>query len=88
MYIDFGAGEALLARHEEYTVSDLDAHRLRRAAKEGQQQASRISQYADRLRCEMDYRRLVLAERLERFSLAQSILHAGETSFFSTNQCR
>ena len=88
MYIDFGAGESILARHEEYTLSALDAHELRRTAREGQQQASWLSRYADRLRCEMDYQRLVLAERLARFDMAQSILHSGETSFFSTGQCR
>ena len=88
MYIDFGAGEAILARHEQDTVSDLDAHRLRRAASQGQRQESRLSKFADRVRCEMDYQRLVLAQRLERFDMAQSILRAGETSFFSTSQCR
>jgi hypothetical protein len=31
---------------------------------------------------------LLLAQRLARFGLAQSVLHADETSMFSTGQCR
>ena len=47
----------------------------------------RSSHQLDRLLCELDYRRLVLAERLARFDLAQSILRAGETSLFSSGHC-
>ena len=47
----------------------------------------RFSHQLDRLLCELDYRRLVLAERLERFDFAQSMLRAGETSIFSSGQC-
>lgn len=42
----------------------------------------------DRLLCEMDFRRLVLAERLARFRLAQAILRGDETSLLSEGRCR
>ena len=88
MYIDFGSGESIMDRHEDGMSRDLKDRDLRRHAREGREQTSRLSQYVDRLRCEMDYRRLVLAEQLARFDIAQSILHADETSFFSASQCR
>lgn len=88
MYIDFGSGEAILARHEQDTLRGLDARHLRQTAREGRQQAGWLSKYADRMRCELDYRRLVLAEQLARFDLAQSVLRADETAFFSNGQCR
>ena len=88
MYIDFGAGESIIARHEDGVLLDLKSRDLRRHAREERKHASRLSQYVDRLRCEMDYQRLVLAKQLARFEIAQSILHADETSFFSTSQCR
>lgn len=88
MYIDFGSGESIMARHEDAMLRDLKNRDLRRHAREGREHTSRFAQYVDRLRCEMDYRRLVLAEQLARFDIAQSILHADQTSFFSTGQCR
>jgi len=88
MYIDFGAGESIMARHEDGVLRDLKSRDLRRHAREERGHASWLSTYVDRLRCEMDYRRLVLAEQLTRFEMAQSILRADETRFFSTSQCR
>lgn len=87
MYVDFGAGETILAQHEEYTRSSLAAHQLRHTVHERRRQVGRLSRYKERVRCEMDYQRLVLAERLARFEMAQSILRSSETSLFSTGQC-
>jgi hypothetical protein len=88
MLIDFGNGEAIMARHEEYTLQGLEAWALRQQARQGRAPGRRLSHLVGRLRCDMDYWRLVLAERLDRFALAQSILHAEDTSFFSTRQCK
>ena len=88
MLVDFGTGEAILARHEEYTQRDLATRELRHLASQTQAQRGWLSHYTDQMRCEMDYYRLVLAEKLERFTLAQSVLHADDTRLFSTTQCR
>jgi hypothetical protein len=39
------------------------------------------------LRCQLDYQRLALAQRLERFRLAQSILRADQLALFATGAC-
>ncbi len=41
----------------------------------------------DRLLCELDHHRVVLAQRLERYDLVQSILHADEASKYSSGHC-
>ena len=43
--------------------------------------------YLNSLLCELDYQRVVLAERLARFGMAQSILRGTKTSLFSTGRC-
>ena len=88
MLIDFGNGEAIMARHEEFAQRDLEARALRQTASQTQAQRGWLSHYSDQLRCELDYYRLVLAEKLERFALAQSVLHADDTRLFSSTQCR
>jgi hypothetical protein len=87
MYIDFASGEAILARHEEETQRHLDAWYLRRTARQARQRSSWLYGTSDRLRCELDYQRLALAERLARFDLAQSVLRADRGSVFSTGPC-
>ena len=88
MLIDFGNGEAIMAHHEESTLRDLEARELKRMVSSARPRRARLHHYADRLLCEMDYWRLVLADRLHRIALAQSLLRAEDTTFFSTSQCR
>ena len=87
MIIDFGNGEAIMARHEEYTQRALEAQELRHRASQAQTRSGRLHHYTDRMRCEMDFWRLALADRLHGFALAQSILHAESTRFFSVRPC-
>lgn len=88
MYIDFGSGEAILARHEEETLRGLNARQLRQWARDGRQSSAQVHRLAARLRCELDYQRLVLAERLVRFDFARSILRPEEARMFSSGPCR
>ncbi len=39
------------------------------------------------LLCELDYRRVVLAERLANYELAKSMLRGEETTLFSAGRC-
>ena len=39
------------------------------------------------LLCELDYRRVVLAERLTRYEMAQSVLRGEEMNLFSAGRC-
>jgi hypothetical protein len=41
----------------------------------------------DWLLCELDHRRVVLAERLARYKLAQSVLRGEEMNLFSAGRC-
>jgi hypothetical protein len=88
MYIDFGSGEAILARHEEETLRGLNARQLRQQARDRRQPSAQVHQLAARLRCELDYQRLVLAERLARFGVAKSVLRPPEAGTFSSGPCR
>lgn len=50
-------------------------------------QARRRTRRVDWLLCELDHRRVLLAQRLERYDLAQSLLHADEASVLSSGHC-
>ncbi|MFC2037498.1 hypothetical protein ACFLYD_05975 [Chloroflexota bacterium] len=52
------------------------------------QQEGWLTQQASRLRCELDFQRIVLAERLQRFRLAQSLLFADRVHLLSSGECR
>jgi hypothetical protein len=87
MYIDFGAGELHLARHESDLHRELARRELLRHSRAEQLPQRRWSKTIDRVRCELDYQRLVAAERLRPFRLAQSLLRADRSSFFSAGHC-
>ncbi|MFC2037499.1 hypothetical protein ACFLYD_05980 [Chloroflexota bacterium] len=52
------------------------------------QQEGWLSQQVSQLRCELDYQRLALAERLQRFRLAQTLLFAGRVHLLSSGECK
>lgn len=87
MYIDFGAGERHLARYEDELQVELARRALLRQSRQELSPNNRWSRFVDRVRCELDYQRLVAAERLRSFSLAQSLLRADRSDFFSAGHC-
>ena len=46
------------------------------------------SRHVDWLLCEVDYRRVVLAERLARYEFTYSLLRGDEAHLFSAGSCR
>jgi hypothetical protein len=89
MVIDFGNGEAIRARHEVDLQRDLEARGLRMQARQaGSRSRSWPSGSWNRLRCQMDALRVVLAWRLAAFGLHPAILGGDKTAMFSTGRCR
>ena len=88
MIIDFGNGEAIRAQHEVGVQRNLEARTLRMQA----HQASSLStgwatRTWQRLLCELDFQRVVLAERLARLGLHSDFLRGDETALFSAGRC-
>jgi uncharacterized protein YbgA (DUF1722 family) len=75
MYIDFGAGEAILSGHEDEVMRDLKKKLLRKEVLAARHGANPLSPRLERLRSRMGSWRLALAERLAAFEPAQSLLN-------------
>ena len=88
MVIDFGNAEAIRARHEVEMQRNLAARSLRIQARQDRTgNRERVSRYWNWILCELDFQRVVLAERLARFGLAPSILRGDQTVLFSAGRC-
>ena len=91
MVIDFGNAEAIRARHEVDLQRGLEARTLstqaRQSRQNGKDSRDRQSRYWNRVLCELDFQRVVLADRLARFGLDPSVLRGDETALFSAGRC-
>lgn len=88
MVIEFGNAEAIRARHEVDLQRGLEARTLRTQSRQnGKDSRNQQSRYWDGVLCELDFQRLVLAERLARFGLDPSVLRGDETALFSAGRC-
>jgi hypothetical protein len=76
------------AQYGAWIESVVRENQIQRVAEEARQGQRRwFSRQIDQLLCELDYRRLVLAEGLARFDFTQSILRADEPNLFSSGRC-
>jgi hypothetical protein len=88
MIIDFGNAEAIGARYELDLQRTLEGRALRREARQAGSRIGGRTRYSwNRLLCELDFQRVVLAERLARVGLHPAILRGDETTVFSAGRC-
>jgi hypothetical protein len=79
--IDFGAGESILASHEDEVTRELKSRALRKEARSASSRTNWLSSQFERLHSLLDYWRLTLAKRLAASERADSLPHADEMSF-------
>lgn len=76
------------AEHKTFVEDIMRENAHRKIAQEiRRSQPRRHARRVNWLLCELDYRRVVLAERLARYELAQSILRGEELTLFSAGRC-
>ena len=88
----YSMGRELMDARLSEQSRELEAARLVREAREFRRrsdsgQAKVVSRLVDRLLCQLDYWRIMLAERLARYDLAQSMLRVEQTRLLSAGRC-
>jgi hypothetical protein len=87
MYIDFGNAESIRTQHEVDLQRVMEARALRAQARQAHRNGT-VSRYWGRLLCELDFQRVLLAERVAPSSaLASSILRGDQVALFSAGRC-